>query len=126
MQQKLTILIYTWMLAHSQVGWCFDNDIAINEPNFKAENFLDYKAYEFRKSVQEEWYTVENGWRMAGGSMSTMSITQESRSKTPWWISPFALGIKLLNCPFLVLPPSTNASPISVLQPHWVNEKRTI
>lgn len=70
MQQKLTILIYTWMLVYSQVGWCFDDDIAINEPNFKAENFLDYKAYEFRKSVQEEWYTVENGWRMAGGSLS--------------------------------------------------------
>jgi len=57
------------MLVHSQVGWCFDGDIAINEPNFHTENFLDFKAYEFRKSVQEEWYTVENGWRVAGGSL---------------------------------------------------------
>ncbi|MCK4588097.1 MAG: hypothetical protein KAU29_12170, partial [Gammaproteobacteria bacterium] len=57
------------MLAHSHVGWCFDGDIAINEPNFNTENFLDFKAYEFRKSVQEEWYTVENGWRMAGASL---------------------------------------------------------
>ena len=70
MQQKLTILISTLMLVHSHLGWCFDDDIAINEPNFKAENFLDYKAYEFRKSTRGEWHTVENGWRMAGGSLS--------------------------------------------------------
>jgi hypothetical protein len=69
MKRKLTFIIYTWMLVHSHVGWCFDGDIAINEPNFHTENFLDYKAYEFRKSVQEEWYTVENGWRVAGGSL---------------------------------------------------------
>jgi hypothetical protein len=58
------------MLTYAQLGWCFDDDITINEPNFKPENFLDYKAYEFRKSVQEEWYAVENGWRMTGGSLS--------------------------------------------------------
>jgi hypothetical protein len=51
-------------------AWGFDNDIAINEPNFKPENFLDYKAYEFRKSVDEQWYQAENGWRIAGGSLS--------------------------------------------------------
>jgi len=27
MQQKLTILIYTWMLAYSQVGWCFEGGV---------------------------------------------------------------------------------------------------
>ena len=70
MQRKLTLISCVLVLVHSSPGWCFDDDIAINEPNFKAENFLDYKAYEFRKSVQEEWYSVENGWRMAGGSLS--------------------------------------------------------
>lgn len=52
------------------VAWGFDNDIAINEPNFKPENFLDYKAYELRKSVSEQWYESANGWRIAGGSLS--------------------------------------------------------
>lgn len=70
MQLKLIIISGILILAYTQPGWCFDDDISINEPNFKSENFLDYKAYEFRKSVQEEWYTVENGWRMAGGSLS--------------------------------------------------------
>jgi len=69
MQLKLTIISGILILTYTQPGWCFDDDISINEPNFKAENFLDYKAFEFRKPVQEEWYTVENGWRMAGGSL---------------------------------------------------------
>lgn len=69
MYRKLALLYCTWLLAYAQVGWCFDDDIAINEPNFNPENFLDFKAYEFRKSVQEEWYAVENGWRMTGGSL---------------------------------------------------------
>ena len=70
MRQRLVIICCTWILTYAQAGWCFDDDIAINEPNFKPENFLDYKAYEFRKSVQEEWYAAENGWRMTGGSLS--------------------------------------------------------
>lgn len=70
MQRILTIICGVLFLAYPHVGWCFDDDLTINEPNFKPENFLDYKAYEFRKSVQEEWYTVENGWRMTGGSLS--------------------------------------------------------
>lgn len=70
MHQKLAYICCAGILTYTQIGWCFDDDIAINEPNFKPENFLDYKAYEFRKSVQEEWYAVENGWRMEGGSLS--------------------------------------------------------
>lgn len=57
------------LLGFTQNLWAFDDDISINEPGFKPENFLDIKAYEFRKLVDEEWYAHPNGWRMRGGSL---------------------------------------------------------
>lgn len=49
----------------------YDDDDSINQPDFRAENFLDIKAYEFRKRVEEEWHAASSGWRMAGGSLAT-------------------------------------------------------
>lgn len=68
-QQPLRCVIALGLLAVSKGLWAFDDDISINEPSFKPENFLDIKAYEFRKQVDEEWYAKPNGWRMRGGSL---------------------------------------------------------
>lgn len=47
----------------------FDGDMEIYNPNFNPENFLDLKAYEFSKPMDQQWYTTNNGWRMTGGSV---------------------------------------------------------
>jgi len=95
MHQKFTIVCCACIVTYAQVGWCFDDDISINEPNFKPENFLDYKAYEFRKSVQEEWYAVENGWRMTGGSLSADTAFVESDIRLDKVLSK-TLSVRLL------------------------------
>jgi hypothetical protein len=47
----------------------FDGEVSISNPNFMPENFLDLKAYEFSKPLDQQWYDSENGWRMTGGSV---------------------------------------------------------
>ena len=70
MHHPIHSAIYFLVIAMPQLCWAFDDDDTLNEPNFKPENFLDIKAYEFRKSVEEEWNATRNGWRIAGGSLS--------------------------------------------------------
>ena len=69
------------ILSITQLAWSYDDDDSLNEPDFRPEFFIDIKAYEFRKSVEEEWQATRNGWRMAGGSLSTnlASIDSELR-----------------------------------------------
>ena len=49
--------------------WAFDDDHAINFPDFNRENFLDIKSYQFRKQLEDQWYETESGWRGTGGSL---------------------------------------------------------
>ena len=62
-------ILATCLFACASLVSGFDGDISINNPNFKPENFLDLKAYEFSKSLDQQWYGSENGWRMTGGSV---------------------------------------------------------
>lgn len=47
----------------------FDDDPTINDTGLRAEAFLDIKAYEFSKVLQQQWNNSVNGWRMTGGSL---------------------------------------------------------
>jgi hypothetical protein len=62
------------LLVFSSNSVAFDNDLSINNPNFKPENFLDLKAYEFRKDLDQQWLTANNGWRMTGGSVDINNL----------------------------------------------------
>ena len=86
MHPRLIISLFCCLTV--PLAWGFDNDLAINEPNFKPENFLDYKAYEFRKSVSEQWYTSANGWRIAGGSLSEDIAFIDSEIRLQQRLSP--------------------------------------
>jgi hypothetical protein len=67
--KRIRICIVLCLMIVASHAWAFDEDIAIDEPSFKPENFLDIKAYEFSKLVDEQWYRHPNGWRMRGGSL---------------------------------------------------------
>ena len=75
----LTKLNLTLCLAAVTGCACaFDDDIAINDPDFKNENFLDIKAYQFRQSLRQQWYDTENGLSITGGSLGENILTIQS------------------------------------------------
>lgn len=49
----------------------FDDDTSISDVHLKDESFLDINAHQFRKSLELKWLDTMNGWRAAGGSVST-------------------------------------------------------
>lgn len=67
-QRRFILLIAGCFSCFSSV-LAFDGDIAIIETSFNEENFLDLKTYEFRKSLDHQWLTGNNGIRMTGGSV---------------------------------------------------------
>ena len=51
------------------VPMAWDGSTALRDIDFRPENFLDINSYQFRPSEDIRWYDVENGWRVAGGSL---------------------------------------------------------
>jgi len=49
----------------------WDGSTTLHDIHLKPENFLDINSYQFRPSEDIRWYDVENGWRVAGGSLES-------------------------------------------------------
>jgi len=49
----------------------WDGSTTLHDIHLKPENFLDINSYQFRPSEDIQWYDVENGWRVAGGSLES-------------------------------------------------------
>ncbi len=62
-----------WMiLMHAgAVAAAWDGSTSLHDINLKPENFLDINSFQFRPSEEIRWYGVENGWRIAGGSLES-------------------------------------------------------
>ena len=62
-----------WMiLMHAGVvAAAWDGSTSLHDINLKPENFLDINSFQFRPSEEIRWYGVENGWRIAGGSLES-------------------------------------------------------
>lgn len=65
----LPYLLICHVLVVNDAAWAFDDDKQINKVNLSPENFLDIKAYSFRKSLQYQWFDALSGWRINGGSL---------------------------------------------------------
>lgn len=72
------------------MGYCanlmaFDNDIRIDNPNFRLETFVDIKSYQFNKIQKDQWYVEDNGWRTASGSLDfdRLYINTQLKLKQP-------------------------------------------
>jgi hypothetical protein len=74
--------------------FAFDDDFSLNEPDFKKENLLDIKAYQFRKSLQQQWYETENGWRATGGSLDSKRLFLQTEIRLKQTLSN-ALDVRL-------------------------------
>ncbi len=72
------LIVTVCITASSSCVWAFDDDISINMRNFKNENFIDIKAYQFRQSLQQQWYDTENGFRITAGSLDVDRLTLQS------------------------------------------------
>lgn len=60
------------ILAHTgTASAAWDGSTALHDINLQSENFLDINSYQFRPSEEIKWYDVENGWRVAGGSLES-------------------------------------------------------
>jgi hypothetical protein len=55
--------------GHVQAGW--DGEPSLDEIEFNLESFIDINSYQFRPSEEIRWYGVENGLRVAAGSLET-------------------------------------------------------
>ncbi len=64
----MLVLIPTPVGAVS-MGW--DGNTTLYDIDFRPENFLDINSDQFRPSQEIRWYGVENGWRVAGGSLES-------------------------------------------------------
>ena len=53
------------------VPMTWDGGTTLHDIDFRPENFLDINSYQFRPSEDIRWYDVENGWRVAGGSLES-------------------------------------------------------
>ena len=53
------------------VSMTWDGNTRLYDIDFRPENFLDINSYQFRPSEDIRWYGVENGWRVAGGSLES-------------------------------------------------------
>lgn len=53
------------------VPMTWDGSTSLHDIDFRPENFLDINSYQFRPSQDIRWYGVENGWRVAGGSLES-------------------------------------------------------
>ena len=49
----------------------WDGDPTLDDVNFNLESFIDINSYQFRRSEEIQWYDVENGLRLATGSLET-------------------------------------------------------
>ena len=49
----------------------WDGSTTLYDIDFRPENFLDINSYQFRPADEIRWYDVENGWRVASGSLES-------------------------------------------------------
>ncbi|MGK5090880.1 hypothetical protein WDW89_02550 [Deltaproteobacteria bacterium TL4] len=100
------IIMVMAFLSLSQRTWAFDNDRTINLIDFKRENFLDLKAYQFRKEMEDLWYESDSGWRGSGGSLGVdllyVSMEMKWRRKLSEWVT---VELKLWQNEFYAIKP---------------------
>ncbi len=65
---RFAVFTLAWGIGTTP-AWGFDGDREINLPDFKKENFLDIKSYQFRPELDDEWTETKNGWRITSGSI---------------------------------------------------------
>ena len=59
-------------LASGATVWAnWDGDPVLDDIDFNLESFMDISSYQFRHSETLRWYEVENGMRVAAGSLET-------------------------------------------------------
>lgn len=61
-------LILSWS---GQILASWDGEPSLDEIEFNLESFIDINSYQFRPSEEIHWYGVENGLRVAAGSLET-------------------------------------------------------
>ncbi len=59
----------------------FDDDRDLNDVNLGVGNFLDIKALQFRKPLEQQWYDSVNGWRVSGGSLDADRLSLQTHLK---------------------------------------------
>ena len=52
----------------------WDGSTTLHDISLQPGNFLDINSYQFRPSEDIRWYDVENGWRVAGGSLESKRL----------------------------------------------------
>jgi hypothetical protein len=65
----LALYLATAMTGSAWASW--DGDPSLDDIDFNLESFIDINAYQFRRSEEVKWYDVENGLRIAAGSLET-------------------------------------------------------
>ena len=71
---RFRMAVAALMTISAQAGavpMTWDGNTMLYDIDFRPENFLDINSYQFRPSEDIRWYGVENGWRVAGGSLES-------------------------------------------------------
>ncbi|TNC79946.1 MAG: hypothetical protein C9356_16835 [Oleiphilus sp.] len=61
------MLVFVWHLP----AFAYDDDRTISQVDFNPESFLDINAASFRRALELDWLAANQGFRMAGGSISS-------------------------------------------------------
>lgn len=60
------------LIALTEYAWAtWDGEPSLDNIEFNLESFIDINSYQFRRSEEIKWYDVENGLRIAAGSLET-------------------------------------------------------
>ena len=65
------LLVSLVMLRSMSLSANWDGDPSLEAIEFNLEGFIDINSYQFRPSEEIHWYGVENGLRVAAGSLET-------------------------------------------------------
>lgn len=61
------MLVFVWQVP----AFAYDDDRTISLVDFNPESFLDINAASFRRALELDWLAASQGFRMAGGSISS-------------------------------------------------------
>jgi hypothetical protein len=80
-------LLTSLMVSQAWATW--DGEPSLDDVQFNLESFIDISSYQFRHSEEIAWYGVENGARIASGSLETNYLYLLSDLRLKQAITPF-------------------------------------
>ena len=88
-QQRLAGLLAITSLWISTAGATWDGEPSLDDIDFNLEGFIDINSYQFRPSEEIRWYGVENGLRIAAGSLETNLLYLATDLRLKQAITPY-------------------------------------